>query len=364
MYSTYDPRQYNNKKVGYIPPDYDITLTEGDILFVPKHFWHFVETLDAISLSINLWLPYPMPVQPSFSNIKQDLSVKCDKVLDDLEEKREGEPVLKDEECGSKSEIVTDNRRAESVSDISITENSKTKPQQENIDIELNNTKIHEKTEKNCIEGGYNRGHSPCFDPQSRVMEALSRVLYGALKGSASCVFDTDCPRSGWLNPSEQGGTLDFTAWNSPLSSSSREECEENNDKNYNDGNDNNDDSGDGGDVTGDDDGDNGVTLGQRAPDDGPDNTRIRGVRTSDIKKWQLMDKSARLHLEYLYNSLKDQREEERKEGGEEGKKLCIGTEDKPGQEIDFEAFLKRFFNALLDPEIVERCLLRSIDSD
>jgi Cupin-like domain len=39
VYSTYDPRQYNNKKVGYIPPDYDITLTGYP--FCPQAFLAF-----------------------------------------------------------------------------------------------------------------------------------------------------------------------------------------------------------------------------------------------------------------------------------------------------------------------------------
>lgn len=37
----------------------EIVLEPGDLLYLPKHWWHFVECLDPISLSINLWLPHP-----------------------------------------------------------------------------------------------------------------------------------------------------------------------------------------------------------------------------------------------------------------------------------------------------------------
>jgi Cupin superfamily protein len=352
VYSTYDPRLCDKNKVGLIPPDYDITLDEGDILFVPKHFWHFVETLGAISLSINLWLPYPMPIQPSFLKIEEQLHVKRDashEVLDTNEESRDRVRVVGDQGGRIKSGTVADVHTVRTASNISMTESSITGS------LASNKMDIHNKVEKDHIEGKYNRGFSPCFDRQSRVIEALSRVLYGALKGSASCVFDTDCPRSGWLNPSELGGTLDFSAWNLPLSSSSREECAE---SDYGDD---------------DDDSNDRVRLSQKVYDDDSDVSRsdegVGDVRISKIKKWQLMNKNTRLHLEYLYNSLEDQRKEERMEqrkgkSKEEGNCREGRVDDEIDKEIDFDGFLKRFFNALLDPEIVERCLLRSINNN
>lgn len=38
---------------------YDITLEPGDVLFVPKHWWHFVSSLDLLTISINSWLEQP-----------------------------------------------------------------------------------------------------------------------------------------------------------------------------------------------------------------------------------------------------------------------------------------------------------------
>ncbi len=35
---------------------YDIILEPGDVLFVPKHWWHFVTSLDSITISVNSWL--------------------------------------------------------------------------------------------------------------------------------------------------------------------------------------------------------------------------------------------------------------------------------------------------------------------
>ena len=36
----------------------EVTLEPGDILYVPKHWWHFVEALDT-SLSVNVWVDTP-----------------------------------------------------------------------------------------------------------------------------------------------------------------------------------------------------------------------------------------------------------------------------------------------------------------
>ncbi|CAF3339253.1 unnamed protein product [Rotaria socialis] len=38
---------------------YDVTLEPGDVLFVPKHWWHFVSSLDTITISVNSWLEQP-----------------------------------------------------------------------------------------------------------------------------------------------------------------------------------------------------------------------------------------------------------------------------------------------------------------
>ena len=51
IYSSYDPNNNYN-----IPPDYEFVLQQGDVLFVPKHYWHYVETESDIAVSINVWL--------------------------------------------------------------------------------------------------------------------------------------------------------------------------------------------------------------------------------------------------------------------------------------------------------------------
>jgi hypothetical protein len=53
VYSAYDPLLSS----AHIPADVEIELNAGDVLFVPKHYWHFVQTTSDISLAINLWLP-------------------------------------------------------------------------------------------------------------------------------------------------------------------------------------------------------------------------------------------------------------------------------------------------------------------
>lgn len=35
-----------------------VTLQPGDVLFVPNHWWHFVEAVET-SLSVNVWLEAP-----------------------------------------------------------------------------------------------------------------------------------------------------------------------------------------------------------------------------------------------------------------------------------------------------------------
>lgn len=49
IYNEYDPMTCE------IAPDYDITLSPGDILVVPKHWWHFVSTESDVAFSVNSW---------------------------------------------------------------------------------------------------------------------------------------------------------------------------------------------------------------------------------------------------------------------------------------------------------------------
>jgi len=51
IYSSYDPKSQDS-----IPPDYEFVLEEGDVLFVPKHYWHYVETESDVAVSVNVWL--------------------------------------------------------------------------------------------------------------------------------------------------------------------------------------------------------------------------------------------------------------------------------------------------------------------
>lgn len=39
-----------------------MTLEPGDVLYVPKHWWHFVEAVDT-SLSVNVWVDAPDDAQ-------------------------------------------------------------------------------------------------------------------------------------------------------------------------------------------------------------------------------------------------------------------------------------------------------------
>lgn len=35
---------------------YTVVLSPGDVLFIPRHWWHYVENLD-IAISVNIWVP-------------------------------------------------------------------------------------------------------------------------------------------------------------------------------------------------------------------------------------------------------------------------------------------------------------------
>jgi HSPB1-associated protein 1 len=59
IFAAEDPMNYVNGGIGCPTPDFDIILEPGDVLYIPKHYWHFVITLDAISLSVNRWCSVP-----------------------------------------------------------------------------------------------------------------------------------------------------------------------------------------------------------------------------------------------------------------------------------------------------------------
>lgn len=52
IFSHFDPLQHPDVK-----PDYEFTVEPGDVLFMPKHYWHFVTTTSPLALSMNMWLP-------------------------------------------------------------------------------------------------------------------------------------------------------------------------------------------------------------------------------------------------------------------------------------------------------------------
>ncbi len=53
--SIYGEVSLDNKNI-LPPPAFDILLEEGDLLVLPKHWWHHVETISDESMSVNLWV--------------------------------------------------------------------------------------------------------------------------------------------------------------------------------------------------------------------------------------------------------------------------------------------------------------------
>ena len=331
VYSTYDPRTSSINDVGHIPPSHSFVLEEGDILFIPKHFWHFVETVTDLSLSVNLWLPYPLPQQPSFMPSR------------------------------------------------TIPEQTDTKKTTgEELNLKVKEASEENKLKSEDLEKAYNKYISS--DEHSRLLEAATRFVFGALKGSIQNVFDTDDVTAGWINPSEQEGTLDSTIEPSCGGREDDRDSNEDEDDDYDD-NDNNDD-----DRDEDDDNDD---------DDDDDDEEREGENMSAAKEINMPEgsknKAAMRHLAYLASSLFMAQHlfetvEVNYEGNEKTRKECersrrtkrggysnqviIGIDGKAKESTDekfgkhskhFEKFLKRFVNALLEPERIEKCLMESL---
>ena len=58
IYTEYDPKLNSSSSSSSLSlePDYEFILNEGDVLFVPKHVWHFVEIYESdIACSINVY---------------------------------------------------------------------------------------------------------------------------------------------------------------------------------------------------------------------------------------------------------------------------------------------------------------------
>ena len=323
VYSTYDPRTSSINDVGHIPPSHSFVLEEGDILFIPKHYWHFVETVTDLSLSVNLWLPYPLPQQPSFM-LSKTIAEQTDT------KKTTGEEL-----------------------------NSKVKEKSE-----------EKKLKSADLEKAYNE--YIVSDAHSRLLEAATRFVFGALKGSIQNIFDTDDVTAGWINPSEQEGTLNST-WIEP--SCGGTENDRDSDRNDYDNDDKNNKD--------DDDGDNEEEEGE-----GENMSVAKEINRPEGSK----NKAAMHHLAYLAHSLfvaqdlllepvevtNEDNEKSRKER-ERSRRMKIGgysnqviidvdgeaeesTDEKFGMHNKrYEIFLKRFVNALLKPERIEKCLMESL---
>jgi Cupin superfamily protein len=370
VYSTYDPRTFTVNDIGHMPPSHSFVLEEGDVLFIPKHYWHFVQTESDLSFSVNLWLPFPLPPQPSFSS--------SDTVPANIDEQECQENKLN-------NDMKENNNYKNSISkDDCMVDNSKNRKDRKN-----------NKDRKNRRD----RGESVCMesDAHSYLLEAATRFIFGSLKGSIHTVFDTDDATAGWVNPSEQGGTLDSSLNLSSPSPSSL--CIEKGDKKER--NKVKKDGGEDSDHHNDDDeegGGKGEEGEKGEVEEGSASNESEGTR----------DEAAVHHLAYLHNSIiryrKTERDEEkddsiikenkrsrkemnndsRKNGGggsrsnqngdcnsdsdsdrSEGEVIGVSGDDRCGKagmkNQRFEEFLKRFVNAVLQPDRIEQCLMESL---
>ena len=316
VYSTYDPRMHCENSTGFIPPTYTFNLKEGDVLFIPKHFWHFVETTSELSLSVNLWLPHPMPDQSSYNNCKI---------------KEEGEVVCAD------SVSIADEKEEESTTDV--TDSHSTAPPCSKKD-DTEPLQKRQNATKKCKRGGVaeesalnasKRSRAAVSDSNSRLSEAATRFLFGCLKDAISQVTDTDDVRAGWLAPSEIGGTLDYSV-------SSDEEVEDDEEE---------EEMCVGIDETGSDQGgknDSCPTADIKAMN------RMTAKDSRDLTAYRLRAENTQLHLRYLRTTFE-----------EESRNLPIDEIGTLSLETSFEDFLKKFTASILHPDIVEKCISASM---
>lgn len=57
VYCNYDPLFSRNGDCDFVTPDLTLEISAGDVLIVPKHWWHFVRTTSETSMSVNMWVP-------------------------------------------------------------------------------------------------------------------------------------------------------------------------------------------------------------------------------------------------------------------------------------------------------------------
>jgi hypothetical protein len=65
-----------------------VTLGPGDVLFVPRHWWHFVRS-ETDSVSVNLWLPHPLDGRERVKEALARLLVCSLHGLDDAEQQQQ-----------------------------------------------------------------------------------------------------------------------------------------------------------------------------------------------------------------------------------------------------------------------------------
>jgi hypothetical protein len=207
----------------------------------------------------------------------------------------------------------------------------------------------------------------------------ITRFLFGALKSAVSHYVDTDNMRAGWLSPSEVGGSLDYTRNDNcgTISDIDRAERHNSNSDLHFQSNDN---------INHDVNSLYEVKDTDLVGDDCADKAIDGSISNEIMSKEQ---ESNNLHLLYFINSLQSVKNEKKRtfnetnqvnedidvkknrnnQIGEDGDckigKGSNGVEDK--DEIDsednynVENFLKRFINAVIKPEMIEKFLNESM---
>ena len=153
-----------------LPPDFVATLSPGEVLFVPRHWWHDVEcSSDEACVSVNVWLDASAPLSVENS---------CSAVPSEATDHRKRGADSQDGEAVSR-------KRVSGTRDV----------------VELYNEKIAD---------GYSAIGATMGDALSRVSEAITRVVVSALLDRQKPTAPGTAPSADgsevdtWLNPTEE----------------------------------------------------------------------------------------------------------------------------------------------------------------
>ena len=91
--------------------------------------------------------------------------------------------------------------------------------------------------------------------------------------------------------------------------------------------------------------------------EDSDSNLNLKYDKDRILQRFEIETENNNLHLEFLLTSLTELVKE--KYESEQG--ASSGIMDNPVVKIDFEIFLKRFIDAILQPDVIDSCIAKAL---